>query len=221
MSDSSDMDSSVHGDPMDCSTPGFPVLHYLPEFAQTQVHWVGDAIQPSYPLSPSSPPALNLSHHQDLFQWVCSSHHLAKISSASVLPVNSPGWFPLGLTGLISLLFKGFSEVFSSTTIWKHQFFSTQHSLLYGPPLTSVHDYWRNHSFDYSELCYYLCSFLYFLFTSGIGVLLLWLLCLYLFPLKSEFSFLVFLLKYCWFTVLCQFLMYSRVTQLCTHIHSF
>ena len=159
MSDSSDMDSSVHGDPMDCNTPGFPVLHYLPEFAQTQVRWVGDAIQPSYPLSPSSPPALNLSHHQDLFQWVCSSHHPPQISSASVLPVNSQGWFPLGLTGLISLLFKGFSEVFSSTTIWKHQFFSTQHSLLYGPPLTSVRDYWRNHSFDYSDLCYYLCSF--------------------------------------------------------------
>ena len=114
-------------------------------------------------------------------------------ASASVLPVNSQGWFPLGLTGLISLLFNGFSEVFSSTTIWKHQFFSTQHSLLYGPSLTSVYDYWRNHSFDCSDLCYYLFSFQYFQFASGIGVLLLWLLCLYLFSLKSEFSFLVFL----------------------------
>ena len=128
MSDSSHMDSSVHGDPMDCSTPGFPVLQYLPEFAQTQVHWVGDAIQPSYPLSPSSPPALNLSHHQDLFQWVCSSHHLAKRSSASVLPVNSQGWFPLGLTGLIFLQSKGLSRIFSNTRIWKHQFFGTQPS---------------------------------------------------------------------------------------------
>ena len=51
-------------DPMDCSTPGFPVLHYLPEFAQTYVRWIGDAIQPSHPLPPSSPPALNLSQHQ-------------------------------------------------------------------------------------------------------------------------------------------------------------
>jgi len=60
--------------PVDCSTPGFPVLHHLPELAQTHVHRVGDAIQPSHPLSPPSPPALNLSQHQDLFQWVSSSH---------------------------------------------------------------------------------------------------------------------------------------------------
>ena len=63
-------------DPMDCSTPGFLVLHYLPEFAQAHVHRVGDAIQPSYPLSPSSP-ALNLSQHQSIFRWVGSSHQLA------------------------------------------------------------------------------------------------------------------------------------------------
>ena len=56
-------------DPMDCSTPGFPVLLYLPEFAQTHVHWVGDAIQPSHSLLPPSPPALNLSQYQGLFQW--------------------------------------------------------------------------------------------------------------------------------------------------------
>ena len=54
-------------DPMDCSTPGFPVLHYLPEFAQTHVHWVGDAVQPSHLLSPPSPPALSLSQHRGLF----------------------------------------------------------------------------------------------------------------------------------------------------------
>ena len=56
--------------PMTCRTPGFPVLHYLPEFAQTHVHWVGDAIQPSHPLSSLSPPAFNLSQCQDLFQWI-------------------------------------------------------------------------------------------------------------------------------------------------------
>ena len=60
-------------DPMDCSTPGFPVLHCLLEFAQTHVHWVNDAIQLSYPLTPSSP-GLNLYQYQDLFQWVGSSH---------------------------------------------------------------------------------------------------------------------------------------------------
>ena len=64
--------------PMDCSTPGLPVHHQLPEFTQTHVLWVGDAIQSSYPLlSPS--PAFNLSQHQGLFHWVSSSHHLAKV----------------------------------------------------------------------------------------------------------------------------------------------
>ena len=64
-------------DPMDCSKPGFPVLHYLLEFAQIHVHWVGDAIQPSHPLSSPYPPALNLSQHLGLFQWVSSSHQVA------------------------------------------------------------------------------------------------------------------------------------------------
>ena len=66
-------------DPMDCSTPGFPVHHQLPEFTQTHVHPVGDAIQPSHPLSSPSPPAFNLSQHQGLFQWVSSLHQMAKV----------------------------------------------------------------------------------------------------------------------------------------------
>ena len=66
-------------DPMDYNTPGFPVLHYLPEFAQTHVHWVDDAIQPSHSLLPPSPPALNLSQHQSLFRWVSFSHQVAKV----------------------------------------------------------------------------------------------------------------------------------------------
>ena len=66
-------------DPMDCSTPGFPVLHHLLEFSQTHVHWVSDAIQPSDPLPSPSPPAFNLSQHQGLFQWVSSSHQVAKV----------------------------------------------------------------------------------------------------------------------------------------------
>ena len=65
-------------DPMDCSTSGLPAHHQLPELAQTHVHPVGDAIQPSHPLSPSSPLAFNLSQHQGLFQWVSSSHQVAK-----------------------------------------------------------------------------------------------------------------------------------------------
>ena len=66
-------------DPTDCSTLGFTVLHYLPEFAEIPVHWIDDAIQPSHPLSPSSLPALNLSQHQGLFQQVSSSHQVAKV----------------------------------------------------------------------------------------------------------------------------------------------
>ena len=70
-------------------------------------------------------------------------------ASESVLPMNIQGWFPLGLTGLISLQSKGLSRVFSNTMVWKHQFFS----FLYGSTLTCVHDYWKNHSFDYMDLC--------------------------------------------------------------------
>ena len=65
--------------PMDCSTPSFAVLHYLLEFAQTHVHWVDDAIQPSHPLLRFSHPVLNLSQHQGLFQWVSSPHQVAKV----------------------------------------------------------------------------------------------------------------------------------------------
>ena len=66
-------------DPMNSSTPGLPVHHQLPEFTQTHVHWVGDAIQPSHPLSSPSPSALNPSQHQSLFQWVNSLHEVAKV----------------------------------------------------------------------------------------------------------------------------------------------
>ena len=66
-------------DPMNRSTPGLPVHHQIPEFTQTHVHWVGDAIQPSHPLLPPSPPAPNPSQHQGLFQWVNSLHEVAKV----------------------------------------------------------------------------------------------------------------------------------------------
>ena len=66
-------------DPMDCNTPGLPVHDQLLDLAQTHVLWVGDAIQPSHPLSSPSPPAFNLSQHQGLFKWVSSSHQVAKI----------------------------------------------------------------------------------------------------------------------------------------------
>ena len=77
--------------PIDCSTPGFPILHHLLEFAQIHVHWVGDTIQPSHPLSSLSPPAPNRSQHQSLFQWVNSSHEVAKVLEFH-LPKKSQGW---------------------------------------------------------------------------------------------------------------------------------
>ena len=120
-------------DTTDWSTPGFPVPYQFPELTQTHVHWVSDAIQLSYPLSSSSPPAFNISEHQGLFQWVRSLRQVAKVLEfqlqLNVPPMNIQDWFPLGLTGWISLQSKGLSRVFSNTTVQKHQFFSTQLSL--------------------------------------------------------------------------------------------
>ena len=114
-------------DPMDHNTPGLPVRHQLPESTQIHVHWVSDAIQPSHPLSFLYSPVLNLSQYQGLFRWVTSSHQVTKVSaSASVLPMNTQDWSPLGWTGWISLQSKGLSRVFSSTTAQKHQFFCAQ-----------------------------------------------------------------------------------------------
>ena len=117
---------------MDCRTPGLPVLPHLPEFAQVRVHWIGDAIQPSHPLVPSSPSAFNLSQNQGLFQWVSCSHQVAKVLELQLQHQSFQwilSWFPLGWTCLISLQSKGLSRVFSSTIVWKHQFFRTQSSL--------------------------------------------------------------------------------------------
>ena len=118
--------------PMNRSMPGLPVHHQLPEFTQTHVHRVGDAIQPSHPLSSPSPPAPNPSQHQGLFQWVnsASGGQSTGVSvSASVLPMNTQDWSPLGWTAWVSLQSKGLSRVFSNTTVQKRQFFGTQLSL--------------------------------------------------------------------------------------------
>ena len=116
--------------PMDCSTPGFPVFHYIPELAQTHVHWVSDAIQPS--LSSPSPPAFNLAQHQGLYNQSVLHIRWPKYwsFSFSISPSNEySGLISLGLTGLISLQSKGLSRVFSNTIVLKHQFFGTQLSL--------------------------------------------------------------------------------------------
>ena len=116
-------------DLMGCSMPGLPVRHQFPELAETLVHQVSDAIQPSHPLSSPSLPTFNLSQHWGLFKWVSSSHKVAKVSaSTSVLLMNTQVWSPLAWTGWISLQSKGLSRVFSNTTVQKHQFFCAQPS---------------------------------------------------------------------------------------------
>ena len=106
---------------MNCSTTGFPVLHYIPEFAQTHVHWVADAIQSSHSLTPSfssCPQSFLASGSFPMSLLFTSGSQIIEASaSASNLPMNIQGWFPLGLTGLISLQSKGPSRVFSNTTI--------------------------------------------------------------------------------------------------------
>ena len=127
---------------MNCNTPGFPVSHQLPELAQTHVHWVGDAIHQSHPLLPPSNPAFNLSQHHGLFKWVSFSHHVAKILEFQLQHQSfrwTFNWFPLGLSGLISLLSKRLSRVFSNTTVQKHQFFGAQP--FYCPTLTFIHNH--------------------------------------------------------------------------------
>ena len=102
--------------PMNHSMPRLPVHHQLLESTQTHVHRVGDAIQPSHPLSSPSPPALNLSQHRGLFKRVSSLHQMAKVlefqlQHQSVLPMNTQDWFPVVRTGWISLQSKGLSSL--------------------------------------------------------------------------------------------------------------
>ena len=116
-------------DPMNCSTPGLPVHHHLLEFTQTHVHRVGDAIQPSHPLipfssCPQSLPAPGSFSMSQLFAW--GGQSIGVSASASVLPMNTQDWSPLGWTGWISLKSKRLARVFSNTTVQKHQFFGAQ-----------------------------------------------------------------------------------------------
>ena len=102
---------------MNYSKPGLPVHHQLSEFTQSHVRRVGNAIQPSHPLSSPSPPAPNPSQHQSHFQWVNSSHEVAKVLEFQLQHQSFQDWSPLGWTGWISLQFKGLSRVFSNTTV--------------------------------------------------------------------------------------------------------
>ena len=112
--------------------------------------WCHPAISSSVVPFSSCPQSLPISGSFPVSQlFALGGQSIGVSASASVLPMNTQDWFPLGWTGWISLQSKGLTRVFSNTTVQNHQFFS----FLYGPTLTSTHDYWENHSFDYTDLC--------------------------------------------------------------------
>ena len=142
--------------------PGFHVLHHLLEIARSHVHWVSDYIQPSHLLSAPSFPSEGSLPKNWFFESGDQSIRASSLA-ASVPPMNIQGWFPLALTCLVSFLSKGLTRVFPTIIVWKHQLFIAQPS--FGPTLTFVHDYWKNHSFDYMDLCQVI--FLLFNMLSG------------------------------------------------------
>ena len=120
-------------EPTDCSTPGSPVHHQLLELAQTHIHWAGEAIQPSHPLSSPSPPTFNLSQHQGLFQWAHSSHQVAKVFSFSINPSSEYSGlisFRMDLLDLLAVqvTLKSFLQYHSSkaSILWRSAFFIVQ-----------------------------------------------------------------------------------------------
>ena len=142
--------------PMNRSTPGLPVLYQLPEFTQTHIHRVSDAIQPSHPGSPPFPPAPNPSQHQSLFQWVSSSHEVARVlefqlQHQSFQRTPRTDLFYNGLVG--SPCSPRDSQESSPTPQFK-SINSLVLSFLYSLALTSIHDYWENHGLEYTDLCW-------------------------------------------------------------------
>ena len=140
---------------MDCTNPGLPVHHQVPELAQTHVHQVCNAIQPSHPLLSPSPPAFNLSQHKGLFYWSGLRNRQPKYWSFN-FSISSSNEY----SGLISfridwfdlLAVQGTQE--SSPTPQFKSINSSALSFLYSPTLTSMHDYWKNNNFDCTKLCW-------------------------------------------------------------------
>ena len=141
--------------PMDCSMSDFPVLHQLLELAQTHVYcrWCHATISSS--IIPFSSCLLSFPASGSFLMsrlFTSGGQSIGASASASILSMNIQDWFPLRLTGFISLQSKGLPGVFYNTTVQKHQFFGLD--ILYGPTLTSIRDYWKNHSFDYRDFCW-------------------------------------------------------------------
>ena len=135
---------------MNRSMPGLPVHHHLSEFTQTHIHRVRDAIQPSHPRSSPSPPALNLSQHQGLSNGsaLCMSWPKYWTFSLNISPSNEhPGLISFRMDWLDLLAVQGTLKESSLAPQFK-SINSSVLSFLYSPTLTSIHDYWKNHSFD-------------------------------------------------------------------------
>ena len=137
-------------DPRDWSMQGLPVHHQLPEFTQTHVHWTGDAIQPSHPLSSTSPPTFNLSQHQGLFKWVSSSHKVAKVLEFQFQHQSFQWTFKTDFLwdGLVGSPCSPRDSQESSPIPQFKSISTSALSFHYSPTLTSIHDYWKNHSLD-------------------------------------------------------------------------
>ena len=136
-------------DSMNCSMPGLPVHQQLPKFTQTHVHWVGDAIQLYHPLSSPSTPALNLSQHQGLFEWVSS--HITWPKYWSFIFNISPSNEHLGL---ISFRMDWLDLLAVQGTLKTKSNDSSVLNFLYSPTLISIHDYWKNLSLAQTDLCW-------------------------------------------------------------------
>ena len=135
---------------MNHSTPGLPIHHQLPEFTQTHVHWLSDAIQPSHPLSSPSPPAHNPSQHQSLFQWVSFSHVVAKVLDFQFQNHSfqrNPRADLLQKSQAGSRCSPRDSQESSPTSQFK-SINSSVLNFLHSPTLTSIHDHWKNHNLD-------------------------------------------------------------------------
>ena len=136
--------------PVDCSMPGFPVPHHLPEFAQIRVHWISDASQLFHPLLLSSPSAFNLSKHWCLFQWVSCPHQVAKVLELQLQHQSFQRVFRVGFLYywlVWSPCFPRDSQE-SSPAPQFESINSLALCLLYCSTLTSVHDYWKDHSLN-------------------------------------------------------------------------
>ena len=142
-------------DPMNCSTPGLPVHHHLPEFTQTHVHCTGDAIQPAHPLSTPSP-AFSLSQHQGLFRWVgfaSGGQSTVVAASASALPMNIQDRFPLGWTGWISLMSKGLSSLPQHSIITHWMYFLPLLMHLFSYKILYIFDSSFDKAYDIHTIC--------------------------------------------------------------------